>query len=69
MLRWQWRPRLGCLIWLPARAPAAQIFRGGKVEAPSDYGGPRDAAGIVAYLEKATAPPSKELNTAEEARR
>lgn len=53
---------------LCACAGPPQIFRGGKLEAPSDYAGPRDAAGIVTYMEKASAPPSKELKSAEEVR-
>ncbi len=36
------------------------------MDKPSDYAGPRDAAGIVSYVEKAAGPPSKELRTTEE---
>ena len=43
-----------------------QIFRDGNTEAPAEYAGPRDAAGIVSYIEKASGPPSKELKTAAE---
>ncbi len=43
-----------------------QIFRNGNLDKPSDYAGPRDAAGIVSYLEKVSGPPSKELKTKEE---
>lgn len=38
------------------------------MDKPSDYGGPRDAAGIVSYIEKASGPASVELKTAEEVR-
>jgi hypothetical protein len=40
-----------------------QIFRDGDVDSPSDYEGPRDAAGIVSYLKKQTAPASEALAT------
>ncbi len=43
-----------------------QIFRNGNLDKPGDYGGPRDASGIVSYLEKVSGPPSKELKTKEE---
>lgn len=45
---------------------AVQIFRNGNAEIPAEYGGPRDAPGIVSYVEKASGPPSKELTTAAE---
>lgn len=47
-------------------AAGVQIFRNGNLDKPADYGGPRDAAGIVSYLEKVSGPPSKELKTKEE---
>jgi len=43
--------------------PTMKIFRNG---APSDYGGPRDADGIVSFLRKQAGPSSKELTTLEE---
>ncbi|KAK9835347.1 hypothetical protein WJX81_004050 [Elliptochloris bilobata] len=46
--------------------PTLKIFRNGKVDAPSDYNGPREAAGIVSYLEKVSGPASAELKTAKE---
>ncbi|EIE22882.1 protein disulfide isomerase [Coccomyxa subellipsoidea C-169] len=46
--------------------PTLKIFRNGNLDKPSDYAGPRDAAGIVSYLEKVSGPPSKELKTKEE---
>lgn len=45
-----------------------QIFRNGNLDKPSDYQGPREAAGIVSYVEKASGPASKELKSAEEVR-
>ncbi len=42
------------------------MFRNGKVDAPADYNGPREAVGIVSYLEKITGPASVELKTAKE---
>ena len=38
------------------------------IDSPAEYGGPRDAPGIVAYVEKASGPPSKEMKTAAEVR-
>ena len=52
----------------PATLASAQIFRNGKVDAPSDYNGPREQAGIVSYLEKVSGPASAELKTAKEVR-
>ena len=52
----------------PATLASAQIFRNGKVDAPSDYNGPREQAGIVSYLEKISGPASAELKTAKEVR-
>lgn len=52
----------------PATLASAQIFRNGKVDAPSDYNGPREQAGIVSYLEKVSGPASAELKTAQEVR-
>ena len=52
----------------PVTLGLVQIFRNGKVDAPSDYNGPREAAGIVSYLEKVSGPASAELKTAEEVR-
>jgi protein disulfide-isomerase A1 len=43
--------------------PTLKIFRDGSTEAPADYKGPRDAAGIVSYLEKVSGPPSTELKS------
>ncbi len=42
------------------------MFRDGKVDAPADYNGPREAIGIVSYLEKIAGPASVELKTAKE---
>lgn len=42
------------------------MFRDGKVDAPADYNGPREAVGIVSYLEKIAGPASVELKTAKE---
>lgn len=44
--------------------PSLQIFRGGDAEAPTDYKGPRDAAGIVTYLTKKSQPASSLLSSA-----
>lgn len=44
--------------------PAPQIFRDGDVEAPGDYEGPRETAGIVSFLTKQTGPPSLLLTDA-----
>lgn len=38
------------------------------MDAPSDYNGPREQAGIVSYLEKVSGPASAELKTAKEVR-
>ncbi len=38
------------------------------MDAPSDYNGPRDSAGIVSYIEKASGPPSVELKSLEDVR-
>lgn len=40
-----------------------QMFRGGKVEDPQDYKGPRDAEGIVNYLKKKALPATSALAT------
>ena len=50
-------------LWL-----CVQIFRNGMIDSPAEYGGPRDGPGIVAYVEKASGPPSKEIKTAAEVR-
>ena len=34
----------------------AQVFKGGDLEGPVDYKGPRDADGIVSYLRKQAGP-------------
>ncbi len=44
--------------------PAPQIFRDGDVEAPGNYEGPRETAGIVSFLTKQTGPPSLLLTDA-----
>lgn len=46
--------------------PTLKIFRDGATDAPGEYKGPRDGAGIVSFLEKVNGPPSSELKTAEE---
>jgi protein disulfide-isomerase A1 len=46
--------------------PTLKIFRDGAVDAPGEYKGPRDAAGIISYLNKVNGPPSTELKTADE---
>ena len=43
-----------------------QIFRNGDADAPSEYKGPRDAAGIVTYLKKKSEPASALLSSAAE---
>lgn len=40
-----------------------QIFRDGNAESPSEYKGPRDAAGIVSYLKKKAEPASAQLTS------
>ena len=45
-----------------------QIFRNGNLDTPTEYNGPRDSAGIVSYLEKASGPPSAELKSLEDVR-
>ena len=39
------------------------MFRDGDTEKPQDYNGPRDAAGIVSYLQKKAGPASKPLTS------
>ena len=60
-----------CISWCSDHPPtlaSAQMFRNGKVDAPSDYNGPREQAGIVSYLEKVSGPASAELKSAKEVR-
>lgn len=45
--------------------PTLKIFRN-KGEAISDYGGPRESAGIISYLKKLSGPPSIELTSADQ---
>jgi protein disulfide-isomerase A1 len=47
--------------------PTLKIFRKGSKE-PADYQGPREADGIVNYVNKASGPPSVLISTAEEAK-
>jgi protein disulfide isomerase family A protein 3 len=46
--------------------PTLKIFRGGEMS--SDYGGPRQAAGIVSYMKKQSGPSSRELLSVEDAK-
>ncbi|KAK9797095.1 hypothetical protein WJX73_009781 [Symbiochloris irregularis] len=46
--------------------PTIKLFKGGDLEKPSDYTGPRDADGIVAFLSARAGPASKEITSAEE---
>lgn len=41
----------------------AQVFRGGNADAPQDYNGPRESAGIIEYLKKQSGPASVEVTT------
>jgi len=43
--------------------PTLKVFRSGT---PSDYNGPRDAAGIVKFMQKQVGPSAKEIKTSEE---
>ena len=48
--------KLQCSI-LPDAGPwAVQVFRGGDLDSPVDFKGPRDADGIVSYLRKQAGP-------------
>lgn len=42
---------------------ALQIFRNGNADKPTEYKGPRDAAGIVTYLKKKALPATTQLTT------
>jgi len=44
--------------------PTLKIFRDGATDAPGEYKGPRDSAGIVSYLNKVNGPPSTEVKAA-----
>lgn len=46
--------------------PTIKIFKNKALDAPVDYNGPRDAAGIVAHLTKLAGPASAEVKTAKE---
>jgi len=46
--------------------PIIKIFEGHNIENLSSYDGPRDAEGIVTFLQRRAAPASKELTTAAE---
>ena len=46
--------------------PTLKIFRDRSTDAPGDYKGPRDSAGIVAHLEKVSGPPSTELKSVDD---
>ncbi|KAK9865288.1 hypothetical protein WJX84_012094 [Apatococcus fuscideae] len=43
--------------------PTLKIFKGGDASAPTDYNGPREADGIVSYLQKQSGPASVELTS------
>ena len=45
--------------------PTIKIFKGKSVDAPVDYQGPRDSAGIVSHLTKLAGPASVEVKTAD----
>ena len=49
--------------WNERPVPRLQVFRDGDTEKPQDYNGPRDAAGIVSYLQKKAGPASKPLTS------
>lgn len=53
------------LLWQrhPRDAGGMQIFKGGDASAPTDYNGPREADGIVSYLQKQSGPASVELTS------
>lgn len=46
--------------------PTLKIFRGGDLEGPIEYNGPREADGIVSYLKKQSGPASVPIKTAKE---
>jgi thiol-disulfide isomerase/thioredoxin len=46
--------------------PTLKVIRDHAADAASDYGGPRDAAGIASYVTKLSGPATTELTSAEE---
>ena len=47
--------------------PTIKMYRGGEASAATEYGGPREAPGIVDYLSKQAGPAAVAVATAEEA--
>ena len=54
---------LPTFAWKERLVLCLQMFRDGDTEKPQDYNGPRDAAGIVSYLQKKAGPASKPLTS------
>jgi hypothetical protein len=55
-----------CSESCPTACPSLQIFRNGDAKEPTEYKGPREAAGIVSYLTKKSQPASSLLSSAAE---